>query len=114
MLKPLSEKERRTAQTRINNGLDIAYYKWHPHPDIRAMVARTDHAPEAYIIDESPEVRLGLIETGKWLARIATTESNPKLIFALIEQGHIERKWRKHASNEVKAAIAEAEGKVND
>lgn len=88
-----------------NNKIEL--YKHHEHPDVRAIVARTEHAPQAYIIDESPDVRLALIETGKWLDRIAPTETNIKLIIAIIKQGYTLKKWHTHESQLVQKAIEE-------
>lgn len=75
------------AKLDIADGVNLQLYKHHQHPDIRALVARTEYAPLAYIRDPAPEVRLGLIETGKWLNRIAPNETNPRLILSLIERG---------------------------
>ena len=79
----------------IANGENLSDYKHHPHPDIRSLVAGSEHAVIAYIVDPAPEVRMTLIKNDRWLRRIAPTEKHPKLILALIAKGIIHPNFRK-------------------
>ncbi|MFL7013658.1 hypothetical protein [Enterovibrio norvegicus] len=106
----LAVKELKKAEFDINNGRNIEHYKWHEHPDIRALIARSDFAPPAYIIDDAPEVRLGLIQTNKWIDRIATREQNPILILEIIKSGCILNRWRRSHDESIQKAIANIEG----
>lgn len=105
MLKIMPQQELDAIKEDIKNNRNITHYIFHPHPDVRAIIARTEHAPQAYIIDESPEVRLGLIETGKWLDRIAPNEKNTNLIIAIIKQGQKQRRWFKSDNKSIRLAL---------
>ncbi|EGR4214306.1 hypothetical protein NTH44_003198 [Vibrio metoecus] len=105
MLRPIPTEELESISEDINAGRRIDFYKHHAHPDVRAMIAKTNHAPQAYILDESPEVRLALICSGKWLDRIAPIETNPILILELIKNGQRQKKWLHHENASIRAAL---------
>ncbi len=107
MLKPLPSEQLEEIKNEISREENIKEYKFHTHPDVRALIARTKFAPQAYILDPSPEVRLGLIETNKWINRIALTEQSTRLIIAMIKQGYVLKRWRKSGDPSIKSLIQE-------
>lgn len=92
---PTPKETLEQAKQEIALGNNIAFYKHHHDPEIRALVAGSDHAVIAYICDPAPEVRMALIRAGKWIDRIAPVEKNPKLILEMIERGIVHKNFRR-------------------